>query len=831
MEFYSHTKPKKYLLKDHLYAVAKQSKEIIESKDFNFIDKNILANVSFLIGISHDFGKYTTFFQKKLSGFIIDDEYLSNHSFISALLGYEITKEYLTKIDYIKLTPYKYLPLISYFVIKHHHGNLINIIDDVRPERLFESFKRVSKQIQDIFKNKNKIFSEYKSFKYSEFIHFYNAFYSLKKYDIPISRSNEIPKLIEELNKASYHFNLENSDTTYYFITLLLYSVLIDSDKKHAGDVRKIKRIELPDNLVDIYLNSPEFKKINQSKINNIRREIYHSVTSNILKDENLNQKIFTITAPTGTGKTLTSLSAALKLRKKLKEVLNSENAFRIIYALPFTSIIDQNYSVFEKVLKGVENFRSKENEYLLKHHHLSEVIYKSQESNEKMDVDESLALIESWESEIVVTTFIQFFYAVIGYKNRSLKKFHNIVNSIIILDEVQNIPIKYWSLVNVVLRNLSEFFNTRIILMTATKPLIFEDDEYVELVDNYQSYFEHNELNRVKINIDKKKQRLDEFAEHIKFDKFNSYLLVFNTVNAAYTFYQLTNERVNTKKIKLFYLSTNITPKERKCRINSIKRTIKNINKGESKFQKVIVISTQLIEAGVDIDCDCVYRDIGPLDSIIQVAGRCNRNKRFNLADLNLVNLLNEQDKAFSDFIYDPEFIFVLDKLLQDKNIVYEKDFLKIINQYFALVKQKIAEEKEIFKSITKLQFDKKGNNNNKLITISSFKLIGNDYPSVDIFVELNEKAQKVWNEYENIRDDEKMTGLEKRNAFLKIRKEFNDYIISVPEKYALPHFEKGVLNYISYYEVKNKIFYDNETGFKRENANSGILNPLSDC
>jgi len=286
--------------------------------------------------------------------------------------------------------------------------------------------------------------------------------------------------------------------------------------------------------------------------------------------------------------------------------------------------------------------------------------------------------------------------------------------------------------------------------------------------------------------------------------------------------YYQILKEKVDVNKNKLFYLSTNITPKERRASIILIKELLDKVNNGKSKFEKVIIVSTQLIEAGVDIDCDCVYRDIGPLDSIIQVAGRCNRNKRLNLADMNLIHLLNEQGKAFSNFIYDPEFIFVLDELLKGKNIVYEKEFLNIINQYFTLVKQKIAEEKYILKSITKLQFDKKGNNNNKLTTISSFKLIGKDYPTIDIFIELDEDAQKIWCEYENIRADEKLTGLEKRNAFLKIRKEFNDYIISVPEKYAIG-FEKDNINYVSKEELSS--YYDLETGFKRGSAGSGIL------
>ncbi len=827
MEYYSHIKPKRYLLIEHLFAVAKRSKVIVESKSFDFIDKNVLANISFLIGISHDFGKYTTFFQNKLNGFLIEDRYLANHSFISALFGFELIKEYLSNINKIKLPQFKTIPLITYFVIKHHHGNLNNIDDDVNPARIFESFKRVNKQIQDIFENKNKIFSDFKTYPEIDFGLVNAAFNNLNKYNIKIEHSDEIPNLIIELDKASYQLNLENTNTKIYFITQFLYSILIDSDKKHAGNVREIKRKNLPDNLVDIHLNSSDFKKKNKSNLNKIRKAIYNSVTTNIIKDENLNQKIFTITAPTGTGKTLTSFSAALKLRNKLAKCLHTENEFRIIYALPFTSIIDQSYTVFDDVLNHLENFKGNENEFLLKHHHLSEVIYKSNESNKEIEVDESLALIESWESEIIVTTFIQFFYAVIGYKNRSLKKFHNIVNSIIILDEVQNIPIKYWKLLNVVLHDFAEYFNSRIILMTATKPLIFSKNEFIELVDDYEKYFKLDELNRVSLNIDFNKQTIEEFADKINFQNYDSYLFVFNTIGSAEAFYQLLNRKIKNKKTEIIFLSTNIVPKERNARIGKIKSILEEIRKDKSNFNKLIVVSTQLIEAGVDIDCDVVYRDRGPLDSVIQVAGRCNRNKRYEISKVNLIALVNERDKYFSNYIYDPELLFVLNKILEGKNEIQEKEFLNIINNYFTLVRQKVAQEENIIGSIIRLNFDKH-NGGRELNTISSFRLITKDYPTIDIFIELDDgNAEKIWSKYEAISENKNLTGLEKRNEFLKIRKEFNDYIISIPERTAPPGFEKGIINYVSLQEVKKEIYYLHETGFKRNNAGSGVLDP----
>jgi len=315
-----------------------------------------------------------------------------------------------------------------------------------------------------------------------------------------------------------------------------------------------------------MYIKQPEFEEKNRSAVNHIRDEIRMSALKNIYLSYK-NYRVFTLTAPTGTGKTLTALSTALKLRKLLKKELDLKNEPRIIYSLPFTSIIDQNYDVFDGVLSQIEDFEKHESEYLLKHHHLSEIFYKTEGVDKEKDIDESLALIESWESEVVVTTFIQLFYALIGYENRSLKKFHNIVNSIIILDEVQNIPIEYWQLVQETLNAMANYFNCRIILMTATKPLIFKEGTYKELVDNYENYFNSDELNRVCLRVDSREMQITDFCNGLNDLSGGSYLFVFNTIGSSLKFYADIKAKMQQSNLnfKAYYLSTNIIPKIRK--------------------------------------------------------------------------------------------------------------------------------------------------------------------------------------------------------------------------------------------------------------------------
>lgn len=829
MEFYSHWEPQKILLKDHLAEVGRKSYKIIESKEFNNLDKEILADVAYLIGISHDFGKFTSFFQNKLKGLMDKNDPKTFHGLLSALFVFEIIDEYLKAKNIRDIKPYNYLPLISFFVVKHHHGNLNAIDNDVKTDSLLESgFRNIKEQLEDIENNIGYIQSIYKTYLEPFTIDQEKAFSNLWRYKNSISGSRDIEPLIKEIDKSLFFFRRKaNKNIINYLIVLLLYSVLIDSDKKHAGDVRDFDRKELQPlspEIVDEYLNSPDVQSNNIGNINKIRKEIRESVLRNIKKVD-IKTKIFTLTAPTGTGKTLTSFSAALVLRSRLKEEMKAKNYPRIIYSLPFMSIIDQNFAVFDEVLKHIKDYAKKESQYLLKHHHLSDIIYKTEDLNREDDIDESLALIESWEAEVVVTTFLQLFYTLIGYKNRALKKYHNIVNSILLLDEVQNIPYEYWAIIRYVLLAVTDFFHCRIILMTATKPLIFNEGEYMEIVDDYEKYFRHDELNRVRLKINHKKQTINEFYDSISDWSNNSYLFVFNTINSSIEFYN----KVKTKKEKgelnheLYYLSTNITPKERREKIIRLKEALEKIKKALANREKIkdedkiIVISTQLIEAGVDIDCETVYRDYGPLDSIIQVAGRCNRNRRLKHGKAHLVHLVTENNRSYTG-IYDPFLINMANKIFKQKRRIPERQFLELITEYFNMVKQDgpMLEENKIMKAIDDLYFYDKYPDRCKNIPISDFRLIKEDYYKIDVFVEIDGDAENVWNKYKEMiamKDN-----LERKKQFLIIKRTFYDYIISIPGKFKniITYYdEKSEVGYISKNDLHN--LYSFKTGFRR--------------
>ena len=804
MIFYSHVnergEPQKEL-KEHLKGVAGDAKSSIEQVDIK--ERHYLAEIAYLIGISHDFGKYTSFFQEHL---IKKKDWgrRSHHSFISALFAAWQVQKYLEENKPKKET-YSYLPLVSYFVVLHHHGDLGSLEVDVPSIKHLKDPPKFPYAEPNLRERLKIVYEQINDLKYRERLDSIKENYRrigvLDNIEVFL---NSWLELLATLSKLNWNFNKTTDDEkiTLSLVTSLLYSTLIDADKRDAGEVPKISRKKLSKNLVDKY-RKIHFDLQSSKPINLIRNEIYDKVIHKI-KEVSLQKHLFTLTAPTGSGKTLTAFSTALKLRARIER----EKGYtpRIIYSLPFITIIEQNYEVIRNVLSfEIEDFEENETSYLLKHHHLTDLKYKK--GKEDKPLDEALLLIESWQSEVIVTTFVQFLHTVIGFKNKFLKKYHNIAGSIILLDEVQNIPIEYWDLVGKVIKLLAIHFGCYFILLTATKPLILKEEDTIELVEDSQSYFK--KLNRVVIKSDINRKSIDELGEWLKdnYDSKKSYLIVTNTIRSSKEIY----EEIKSYNLNncLFYLSTSIVPKQRVARIKAVKSLL---NSGS----KPIVVSTQVVEAGVDLDFDVVIRDIGPIDSIIQVTGRCNREYNKTQREAYIFFL-----DHFANYVYGKIHPDVSKKLLGNQEI-QESDFYDITNRYFEEVKCKINDDvsKYIWEAMLELRFCEKnppqrGGHN---IQVSEFQLIDEKGEYADIFAELDEKAQAIWKKYcEQVYGEKDF--LRRRRAYLSIRKEFRSYIVSVriDEKIVLPAQVCG-LRYVPQEQLKD--FYSIETGFRADVA-----------
>lgn len=777
-------------LENHLKNVADFSYDV-----FNFLEienKELFSNISFLIGLTHDFAKSTSFFQTYLSDHTKKEN--TQHSFLSAIFTYYVVKNYLDKNN---INFESNLSIISYIVVLAHHGNLKDItkLDDYNEKKI--NSKMVLKQIEDLKSSDDNLSKFYDDFEI-DFFRFFDEFDEISE------------EITDELLIFSFEGNIDN-----YFYILLFYSSLLDADKMDASESKRINRENIPGDIVDI------FKKNNlrdsKDNINKTREEAYQEVNGNILNMD-LNERILSIELPTGIGKTFTGVSAALKLKERINNELNFNP--RIIYSLPFLTIVDQNSDTISSILN---ESNLKGSNFLLNHNHLSDMNYKSNDL-EEYNISNSKILIEGWNSEIIVTTFIQFFYSIISNKNKSLRKFHNITNSIILLDEIQSVPYKYWKIINLFFKKLAYEYNCWIILMTATQPYIFKENEIKSLVDNVEYYF--NKFDRVNYNFNLDSQNFEdfkkEFVDKISNDSKNDYLVVLNTINSSKELYEFIKDYYSVMDydiylddcngicyigddIQLIYLSNNIIPKHRLEKINAIKES----------HRQSIVISTQLIEAGVDIDVDIIYRDLAPLDSLVQTAGRCNRSGNKEKGVVNVISLKNENGKSYSSFIYDSLLLNKTKEVLTSLNQISEKEFnLAAAKNYFKLIYNSGTQDDYLIKIIENLRFPE---------IPSNFKLIEEDIQKVDVFVVINSEAKLLFEKYNDIINNYK--GFDRKNEFLKIKNKFYKYVISVDETKI--GSANNLCNDEIFYIGENDVFrkYDLDTGFKPEDDENPFI------
>ena len=754
-EVYSH--PNK-LLKDHLFNVAKNSYEII--KNMNMDDVRLYSNISFFIGITHDFAKCTSFFQDHLLNDVNSSK--AYHSFLSSILTYHVVKKYVrdnqikTKINF---------PILAYLVVKNHHGNLKNIFDEHKYFK--EHMDDVDVQVDNIL---NRNLTSLKEF--------------YLKYDIDINYFlSNIDNIKLELKKELFKFKKEDMLDNYLYL-ILFFSVLIDSDKIDASYTEVYPRIDIDENIVDVY---KEKRNFNEEGINKIRQQAYVEL-SNKVNDINMDEKLYSISLPTGSGKTLAALSFSMKLRNRIykeKKILP-----RIIYSLPFLSIIDQNEEVIKDVL-AIKDIDSQD--VFIKHNSMSEIYYRTSE-NQELKIDNAEILIESWYSEIIITTFYQLLYTLISNKNRSLKKLHNLNNSIVILDEVQSLPPKYWKLINVLFREISKKYNIWFIFMTATQPAIYSKKEMLPLIEDTDYYFKH--FDRVEYKFDLEEQLIDEFNEYILEEVLSTdkdIMIVVNTIQNSIDIFKYLSDYVDEDE--LYYLSTNILPFERKKRISNIKK---------SDNRKVIV-TTQLIEAGVDIDVDIIYRDFAPIDSIVQTAGRCNRNQLKDKGTVNIIKLINEKEKPFNEYIYDSISRETTYQLVKDIDCISENDFADIIDEYYTKINGAIStkESNEILKKLSE----------QKISDITKdFSLIEENIQKQDVFIDINDKSHEIWNRYKEIYSSDKSL-FDKKRDFKKIKSEFRKYVLSVDIKKIGTIPIEYNMAYVDNVDMKRK--YDSQMGF----------------
>lgn len=566
-----------------------------------------LPEIGRIIGLLHDFGKASKEYQDYLrtqEGKINPDE----EGYSTAKRGEIDHSTAGAQLIYEKLADRgkegKILAQFLALAIASHHSGLI---DCLKPDGFNEFERRINKD--------------------KDQTHLAEARGNLSEIE------NEIDKILAQpIEKGFYQFIFESmkepneSKEVRWFkrglLARFLLSCVLEADRLNTADfenpfneeIRNYGKYFTWEVLIErLEAQYAEYaKKMTKMKagsraweVNQLRAQVAQSCLDAAQKPKG----IYQLTVPTGGGKTLASLRFALHHAQKHK-------MDRVFYIVPYITIIDQNADKVREILEKPEE----RDKVVLEHH--------SNLTPEKETHRHNL-LGENWDAPIVFTTQVQFLETLFGSGTRDARRMHQLANSVIILDEIQTVPIKIIHMLNAAMRFLTHDCGSTVVLCTATQPPLDKlPNEYRKLTiePEYKIIKDEPELfknlKRVEVYDERKPGGWTnaEIADLAKkaLDEKGSVLIVVNTRASAQALYQeIKNRNLCTA---LYHLSTNMCPAHRKDKLEVIKAKL------EAK-EHIICVSTQLIEAGVDIDFGAVIRALAGLDSITQSAGRCNRH------------------------------------------------------------------------------------------------------------------------------------------------------------------------------------------------------------
>lgn len=546
------------------------------ARDFSV---DMFKDITEAVGKCHDMGKYTAEFQKRLAG--------SNIKFEHSICGAQWINE-----NYGKNL---FSPLMEFCIAGHHSGlpDGGTRTDDSGYPTLFA---RLGRKTGD-----------------------YSAFFSEMQIEMP-----DTTNLVDEINKAG---SLNDGLEIYAFMTKYVFSCLTDADfldtEKFCSPNAE-RGISGNFNVALEKINNKLATFEQDTKVRKARKNLLDQAVENIDNMQNIN----ILNMPTGSGKTLCSMKIAL-------EKVIRENKKRIIYVIPYTSIIEQTAEVFSDIF-GKDLF-------VLQHHSNYDYSSKKQQKNEavcKDDYEETAKKLkktcENWDAPLIVTTSVQFFQSLYHYKGSRLRKLHNLADSIIVFDEIHLLPIK---LLQPCLRGIgyiTKYLNSKAIFLSATMPdytslisRFLPDCSVFNMIDD-KSHFADFE-NCTYTNLGKTEyENIVEKSQHY----LSSLIIVNSRKNAQYVYGLLSGKK--------FHLSTYMTPVHRSKVILQIRECLDN-------KESVTVVSTSLVEAGVDLDFEAVFRECAGLDSILQSGGRCNREGR---RDHGYVFVFETSDKPKGDIL-----------------------------------------------------------------------------------------------------------------------------------------------------------------------------------
>lgn len=605
--------------------------------------------------LTHDAAKAHPLFQKHLK----NSTFRFPHSEPSSHLTFLITQN-----------------ILSAEVVRRHHGSFENF-ENVKSYWLSQSAEQLSESINE----------------YAPFVCFSQ------------------PTLNKTETAIDHLLSQDNTTLEDWFELRLKASILSTADRMEAIGVNQIPYTHPQ------ILQSTEalIQKLPKNHLSAWRNELRQQV---LQKTTHLKTPgIYTLTLPTGSGKTLIGL-----------EIANQLNAKTLIYALPYISIIDQNAKIAQNIYKEIQQ-----------DHYLAPT------ENSEIPLDQFVQAFRYWLSPVIITTFVSLWNTLYSPRYNDTMNFHRLVNSVIILDEVQTLPPQYWEGFLHTIRFLSRKMNLTVLMMTATQPASTSNRElskklFFPMNRHIYRYTHESKMDDIINQIDPKK----------------SNMIILNTRKSALEAF-LKSKRTFEDS---FFLSKWIIPKERRKRIEEIK-------KRENFGKKRQVITTQLVEAGVDLDFDQVIRDMAPLDSIIQSGGRCNRNMKNKIGTIIICKLLDHLNRPYASYIYDKILLNITNDLLErhlDQRID-EYQMNSFLKDYFHQI-HLLAKKEGPWEVIKKGKWGE------------WYPLILKRVPEASLIVDIDGKAKILLDELENL-----PKGIEQLNIKRRIWKKIGENIITVPK------------------------------------------------
>lgn len=506
-----------------------------------------------------------------------------------------------------------------------------------------------------------------------------------------------------------------------------LYSLFIAADRMDAIGVSQVDFRELPGFHLPSFASDTDMSKWRTSV-----REI---CLGNL--PDCISPGIYTLTMPTGSGKTVTGLQIARQFAAKI-------NATSIVYALPFIAIVEQNADIARKVFG--ENVQEDHSGVFSSGDEVSE---STQDSWHRMS-----GVFRYWTEPVIVTTLAAFWSALFNPRANSAMNFHRMHRAVVVLDEPQSIRPELWSGFGKTMQFLAEQWGTVFLLMTATQPIIGQGKELAQNVQPFPVSRHTYQYVEERITVDD--------LPHLLEDRLPIHegcgLIVLNTKKSAYEAWLKLQRRLYGP---VLFLSRSMAPIHRRQTMECLKCMRK-------KGRRHHLVATQVVEAGVDLDFDWVYRDMGPLDSVIQVAGRCNRH--FNSTDpgrVLIAELVDSNDRPFHSFVYSKILTHCAREVLARHRAFSEHEVPAMVDTYYRHIIVGLRAE-DCFQQICSGQWG------------SLPELIETKYSEeVPVFVELDPELIPLLDELEQTE-----WTFENQDRIRYLRRKAAQYMIEIPLK-----------------------------------------------